>query len=73
VAKVLGDESSRTVVEDLLDHAHEEARRILVAHRHIAHALRDALLERDELVGDEILAVIAAADASLIDLTSDLA
>jgi ATP-dependent Zn protease len=73
VAKVLGDESSRTAVEEILDNAKAEAHRILRAHRHVADALRDALLGRDELVGDEILAVIATADVSLIDLTSDLA
>ncbi len=33
------------------------------ANRHIVEALRDALLERDELVGDEILAVIDGAVA----------
>jgi ATP-dependent Zn protease len=77
VAKVLGDESARTAVEEILEHAKAEARRILVANRHVAEALRDALLERDELVGDEILEVIAAAevdaDPAMIDLTSDLA
>ncbi|MCU1487928.1 MAG: ATP-dependent Zn protease [Actinomycetia bacterium] len=77
VAKVLGDESARAAVEDILEHAKAEARRILVANRHVAEALRDALLERDELVGDEILEVIAeaevVADPAMIDLTSDLA
>jgi ATP-dependent Zn protease len=71
VAKVLGDESARTAVEEILERAKAEAHRILVDHRSVAEALRDALLERDELVGEEILAVIATAraDADLIDLT----
>jgi ATP-dependent Zn protease len=71
VAKVLGDESARTAVEEILEQAKAEAHRILVDHRSVAEALRDALLERDELVGEEILAVIATAraDADLIDLT----
>jgi hypothetical protein len=44
---------------------------MLDENRHVVEALRDALLERDELVGEEILAVIATAraDADLIDLT----
>jgi hypothetical protein len=33
------------------------------ANRHVVEALRDALLDRDELVGDEILAVIDEAVA----------
>jgi ATP-dependent Zn protease len=71
VAKVLGDESARTAVEEILERAKAEAHRILVDHRSVAEALRDALLERDELVGEEILAVIATAraGAELIDLT----
>jgi ATP-dependent Zn protease len=71
VAKVLGDESARTAVEEILERAKAEAHRILVDHRSVAEALRDALLERDELVGEEILAVIATAraEAELIDLT----
>jgi ATP-dependent Zn protease len=73
VAKVLGDESARGAVEEILGQAKAQAHAILKAHRHVADALRDALLERDELVGDQILEVIAAADAALIDLTADLA
>jgi ATP-dependent Zn protease len=69
VAKVLGDEAARQSVEQILNDAKAEARRILKAHGHLADALRDALLTRDELVGDEILQVIHAADATLIDLT----
>jgi ATP-dependent Zn protease len=69
VAKVLGDESARTAVEEILETAKAEARRILDADWHLVVALRDALLARDELVGDEILSVIAAAEVDLIDLT----
>jgi len=34
---------------------------MLDEHRHVVEALRDALLERDELIGDEIVAVIESA------------
>ncbi len=34
---------------------------MLEDHRHVVEALRDALLDRDELVGDEILDVIGTA------------
>jgi len=70
VAKVLGDETSRSAVEAILAGAKAEAERILAQHRHVADSLRDALLERDELVGDEILEVIRDAEARVIDLTT---
>jgi cell division protease FtsH len=69
VAKVLGDDASRAAVEAILNQAKAEATRILRSHGHVADALRDALLEREELVGDEILEVIADAERGVIDLT----
>jgi ATP-dependent Zn protease len=73
VAKVLGDEASRAAVEAILDAAKAEATVILRSHRVVAEALRDALLEREELVGDEILEVIALAELGVIDLTEQRA
>ena len=69
VAKVLGDDASRAAVEAILDSAKAEATHILRSHRHVADALRDALLDREELVGGEILEVIARAEAGVLDLT----
>jgi ATP-dependent Zn protease len=69
VAKVLGDEASREKVEQLLAECKAEAERILRANAHVGDALRDALLLREELVGDEILEVVHAAEAAVIDLT----
>jgi ATP-dependent Zn protease len=68
VAKVLADEASRKVVEDLLDAAKARAAAILHERRPVLEALRDALLARDELVGQEILDVIAESEGELIDL-----
>jgi cell division protease FtsH len=45
---------------------------ILGANRHLVEALRDALLERHELIGDEIIAVIEAASAAVEPATLDL-
>src|SRR4029079_15203402 len=53
VAKVLGDESSRAAVDEILNTAKAEATRILETNSRVMAALRDALLEREELVGDE--------------------
>jgi cell division protease FtsH len=68
VAKVLGDESARDAVNEILNDAKAEAERILGTHQQVLDALRDALLEREELVGDEILDVIATAEAQVVDL-----
>ena len=63
VGKVLADEQSRCEVEALLDDSKQSVTRMLEEHRHIVEALRDALLVRSELIGDEILDVIGRAVA----------
>ena len=68
VAQVLRDERARDAVENLLHEQKAIVLRLLSEHRHIIEALRDALLERDELVDREILEVIETAqqDAGLL-------
>jgi cell division protease FtsH len=61
VGKVLSNEDARESVERILDQSKQEVRRLLDENRHLVIALRDALLEHDELVGDEILDVLRAA------------
>ncbi len=68
VTKVLSTEAGREAVESILDAAKGRATRMLEANRHLVEALRGALLERDELVGDEISEVIARAEQTVIDL-----
>jgi cell division protease FtsH len=65
VSKVLGDEEARRSVERILESAKADVRTLLDTHRHLVVALRDALLETDELVGDEILDVLQQAEAEL--------
>ncbi|MGP0032559.1 MAG: AAA family ATPase [Acidimicrobiales bacterium] len=60
VDKVLGDADARAELDALLTSSREAARRIVAAHREVVEALRDALLDRDELVGTEITGVIEA-------------
>jgi ATP-dependent Zn protease len=64
VGKVLQDEEARRSVERILDSAKADVRALLDANRHLVLALRDALLEHDELVGDEILDTLAEAEAA---------
>ncbi|HEX7443693.1 MAG TPA: AAA family ATPase, partial [Acidimicrobiales bacterium] len=58
VGKVLSDEASRAEVEELLREAKASVTSMLDEHRSVVEALRDALLVRSELIGEEILDVI---------------
>ncbi len=59
-AKVLAVDHSREEVEELLARLKKSTLAMLEQHREVVEGLRDALLERHELVGDEILEVIAS-------------
>jgi len=61
VTKVLSSDRSRDAMEGILDLAKTQVSRMLDDNRHLVEALRDALLDRDELVADEITAVLAGA------------
>ena len=58
VAKVTAAEEGQQRVEALLGRARDDVRMMLTDHRPVVEALRDALLERDELIGEEILETI---------------
>ena len=61
VDKVLGDKDARAELDALLMQACDAAKAIVEAHPEVVEALRDQLLERDELVGSEITDVVEAA------------
>ncbi len=61
VGKVLGDADAKLEAGAVLTAQKERALEVLGANRDILQALRDALIERDELVGEEILEVIRGA------------
>ncbi|HYN56402.1 MAG TPA: AAA family ATPase [Motilibacterales bacterium] len=67
VGRVLSDPAGRAAVETILSDQKQVARELLTANHHIVVALRDALIERHELVGRQIREVIDAA-APLVDL-----
>lgn len=72
VAKVLNDTDARAEVEALLHAQRDYVRELLGEHRHLVEALRDALLDRHELIGHEITDVLQAAQGprhrAVIDL-----
>jgi cell division protease FtsH len=61
VAKVLSDPDGRARTDRLLKEAKLAVKEQLDLHRPLVEALRDALLEREELIGSEILEVLAEA------------
>jgi ATP-dependent Zn protease len=63
VGKVLGNEEARNAVEKLLDQAKADVHKLLDDNRHLVMALRDELLAKEELVGDEIIDVLREAEA----------
>jgi len=74
VGRVLADGDGRRRVEDLMQQQKARAHSLIDANRHLVEALRDALLERHELIGREITDILEAAQASglrpsTIDLT----
>jgi cell division protease FtsH len=64
VGRVLGDPEGRGRVEEILQQQKVRAVGLLDGHRYLVEALRDALLERHELVGHEITDVLEAATAA---------
>ena len=59
----LGNEDARVAVERLLDQAKADVQNLIDSNRHLVVALRDELLAREELVGDEIVEVLREAEA----------
>ena len=61
VGKVLSSPEGKEQVESLLHSQKERVTAVLDSNRDLVEALRDALIERDELVGEQILEVIHTA------------
>jgi cell division protease FtsH len=61
VAKVLNNEDTKREVDGLLRKMKDQVGYLLETNRDLVEALRDALLEHDEIMGDEINAVIEQA------------
>ncbi|MCW2620487.1 MAG: ATPase central domain protein [Frankiales bacterium] len=72
VGRMMADPQGRAQLEALLQELKAESRTLLQRNRHLVEALRDALLEREELIGSEITDVLqdAATRDRVIDLTA---
>jgi len=64
VGRVLGDRDGRKAVEEVLQEQKVKAKGLLEDNRHLVEALRDALMERFELIGTEITDVLERAQAA---------
>ncbi|HEX5018537.1 MAG TPA: AAA family ATPase [Actinomycetes bacterium] len=61
VGRVLADDAGRAAVEDLLQEQKVIVRSLLEQNAHLVEALRDALLDKEELIGREITDVLKKA------------
>jgi cell division protease FtsH len=77
VGRVLGDADGRARVERLLQEQREAVMGLLSRNLHLVTALRDALIEHDELIGHQITDVLEQAEAAhhgqVIDLRDPIA
>ena len=75
VGRVLADAEGRERVEKLLQEQKAAVKTLLSENRHLVAALRDALLDRSELIGREITDVLVAAGGttrpSVVDLRDE--
>lgn len=69
VAKVLGAKEARAEVEEMLSAARARVEDLLRERRPVLERLRDELLDREELVGDEILEAIRRGEEVVVDVT----
>jgi cell division protease FtsH len=73
VGRVLADPDGRRRVEELLQEQKLAVKGALEANQHLVAALRDALLDREELIGKEITSILdAARDAGPAPAVIDL-
>jgi cell division protease FtsH len=59
VQNVLSDPDRKKEVDELLESCRTQVRALLLQKRHVVEGIRDALLDREELIGDEIEELMA--------------
>lgn len=73
IASVLDDPDKRSLAAQILGQAYLKAHHLMAANRESISSIADTLVERRELHGDEVLAVLEAADLQIpeVDYTRD--
>jgi cell division protease FtsH len=59
IGRVLSDKARADEIDSLLADCKDRVRNLLLKKRHVVEGIRDALLEREELIGDEIEMLMA--------------
>jgi cell division protease FtsH len=59
IGRVLSDKARQEEIDTLLNDCKDRVRNLLLKKRHVVDGIRAALLEREELIGDEIEALMA--------------
>ena len=59
IRTILSNPERKNEVDQLLSDCRDQVRNLLLKKRHVVEGIRDALLEREELIGDEIEALMA--------------
>jgi cell division protease FtsH len=59
ISRVLSDQKRREEIDEILNDCRERVKNLLLKKRHVVEGVRDALLEREELIGDEIEVLMA--------------
>ncbi len=59
IRAILSDPERRKEMDALLDDCRDRVKKLLLQKRHAVEGVRDALIEREELIGDEIEALMA--------------
>src|SRR5215211_4607512 len=59
IGVVLSDADRRKEIDAIMNDCRDNVRNLLLKKRHVVEGVRDALLEREELVGDEIEVLMA--------------
>jgi cell division protease FtsH len=59
IRAVLGDRERKKEVDELLESCRKQVTSLLREKRHVVEGIRDALLDREELIGDEIEEIMA--------------
>ena len=66
VGKVLADAEGRARVDEIFDDQRSRVAKLLEENRDVVVALRDALIAREELIGEEIVQTIEIAISSRV-------